>query len=270
VQVHVSTFWTPKRGGTQREYEDAFWVGPDGTGAGDLQLDALTVAIADGASESLLARRWAQRLVTSFGTMPDATTGAAGFLAAYRTAAMGWDDEISAYLAERRARDSPIQWYEQPGLAKGAHSTVTALQFWGGQKDERARWAAAGLGDSCLFQVRDEGMLVSFPIADTAEFSYQPSLLPSRETEEDVVRRHICLRTGEWMAGDTFYLATDALAAWFLRSAAEDGRPWEPLRDLDTVDADSDFPDWVEERRDRLEMHDDDTTLIRIDAIRED
>jgi hypothetical protein len=270
VQVHVSAFWTPKRGGTGQEYEDAFWVGPDGAGAGDIQLDALTVAIADGASESLLAGRWAQRLVRSFGTMPDATAGAPGFLAAYRTAAMGWDDEVMSYLAERGARDSPIQWYEEPGLAKGAHATVAAVQFWGGQKDERAHWAASGVGDSCLFQVRDEAMLVSFPIADAAEFSYQPSLLSSRETEADVVRHHICLRTGEWMTGDTFYLATDALAAWFLRSAAEGGRPWEPLRDLDTIDAESDFPDWVEEMRDRLEMHDDDTTLIRIDAIRED
>jgi hypothetical protein len=270
VQLHVSVFWTPKRGGTAREYEDAFWVGPDGAGEGDMKLDALTVAISDGASESLLAGRWAKRLVRSFGTMPHATASATGFLTAYRKAALGWDTEVVSYLAEREARDSPIQWYEEPGLAKGAHATITAVQFCGGRPNERAHWAAAGLGDSCFFQVRDEAILVSFPIADASQFSYQPSLLSSREAEADVVRDHISLQTGEWMTGDTFYLATDALAAWFLRTAVAGGRPWDPLRDLDTVDAEGDFPSWVEMMRRRQEMHDDDTTLIRIDALRED
>jgi len=270
VQVHVSTFWTPKRGSTQQEFEDAIWVGPDGSSDGEIQLETLTVAIADGASESMLAGRWARSLVASFGTTPDASAGTDGFLAAYQTAVMGWDQQLSFYLADRAARGSPLHWYEEPGLGRGASATVATMQLRGAEQDIGARWTASGLGDSCIFQVRDEAIVLSFPIADASEFSYQPPLLCSRGIDQEVVRTHLCLCGGEWVAGDTFYLATDALAAWFLTSVADGRRPWEPLRDLDTVDADSDFPDWVNERRDNHEMSDDDTTLIRIDAIRED
>ena len=59
----VRTFWVPKRGSSRQEYEDATWVGPDGNGNGEIQHQSLTAAVADGASESLLAGRWARRLV---------------------------------------------------------------------------------------------------------------------------------------------------------------------------------------------------------------
>jgi hypothetical protein len=58
---------------------------------------------------------------------------------------------------------------------------------------------------------------------------------------------------------------TDALAAWFLRLNESGGRPWEALRDMDTVDAELGFEDWVEEQRDRGQLNNDDTTLVRID-----
>ena len=34
---------------------------------------------------------------------------------------------------------------------------------------------------------------------------------------------------------------------------------------MDTLDAELDFADWVEEQRDRNQMNNDDTTLVRID-----
>lgn len=270
MQVYVSTFWTPKHGNTQQEFEDAFWVGSDGSGGGEIQIESLTVAIADGASESFLAGRWARSLVASFGTAPDAALSPAGFLAAYEAAVTGWDYELTSYLADRAVRESPVQWFEERGLGRGAYATVAALQLWGEHQGIGARWAASALGDSCIFQVRDEELALSIPISNAAEFSNSPPLLCSREIDEEAVRDRMCVRSGEWAAGDTFYVVTDALAAWFLSSVAEGGRPWEPLRDLDTVDADYDFPGWVNERRDRNEIRNDDTTLIRIDAIRED
>jgi hypothetical protein len=72
-------------------------------------------------------------------------------------------------------------------------------------------------------------------------------------------------RANDWERGDSFYLATDAIAAWFLRANEIGGRPWEALRDMDTVDAELDFAGWVDERRDLGEMHNDDTTLVRIE-----
>jgi hypothetical protein len=260
----ISTFSVPKRGSSPQEYEDAVWIGPDGDGTGELQAFSLTTAIADGASESLLAGRWARRLVEVFGTNK-ATRTRPAFIAAYRAAAGGWNDEVAEYLKEREERGSPIQWYEEPGLAKGAHATILAAEFRDGRRGRARTWSASALGDSCLFQVRDELLYASFPISDVSYFSYQPPLLGSRGVDEAVLRRHVKVTTCDWERGDSFYLMTDALAAWFLRLNESGGRPWGPLRDMDTFDAELDFGDWVEEQRDRDQMNNDDTTLIRID-----
>jgi len=260
----TSTFWVPKRGSSLQEYEDAVWIGPDGDGSGELQTSSLTMAIADGASESLLAGRWARRLVEIFGTNK-ATRTRPAFVAAYRTAVGEWDDEVAEYTKDREERGSPIQWYEEPGLAKGAYATILAAEFRDGRGGRAPAWSACALGDSCLFQVRDELLYASFPMSDATSFTYQPPLLASRGADEAVLRRHVKVTTRDWERGDSFYLMTDALAAWFLGLNESGGRPWEPLRDMDTLDAELDFTDWVEEQRDRNQMNNDDTTLVRID-----
>jgi hypothetical protein len=239
-------------------------VGPDGNCNGEIQLRSLRVAVADGASSSMLAGRWARRLVAVFGIARGATRTRPGFVAAYREAARGWDEVVLEYTNDRENRGVPIQWYEEPGFAKGAHATVLVVEFSDGRNGHPPRWRAAGIGDSCLFQVRGESLYACFPMTSAAEFSYQPPLLPSRIVEDEVVRRHVCLGTYDWEPEDRFYLATDALAAWFLRTWDAGGRPWEPLRDF-YVDAGLDFAAWVDEQRDLGAMHNDDTTLVRID-----
>jgi hypothetical protein len=260
--AYASTFWVPKRGSSPQEYEDAFWVGPDGEGNGEIHLKSLRVAVADGASSSMLAGRWARQLVEVFGIERRATRSKPGFVAAYRKAARGWDDLVLDYTNGREMRGVPIQWYEEPGLAKGAHATVLIVDFSDSRPGYPPRWNAAGIGDSCLFQVRDESLYYCFPLSSSAEFSYQPPLLPSRVVEDDVVCRHVCFKNHDWEPGDTFYLATDALAAWFLRTSDAGGRPWDPLFDMAQ---DSDFSRWVDRQRDLGKMHNDDTTLVRID-----
>jgi hypothetical protein len=261
----VRTFWVEKRGSSPQEYEDAAWVGPDGNSDGEIQHQSLTVAVADGASESLLAGRWANRLVGVFGRAKSATRTRAGFIAAYQEAVSDWEQEVLKYTVEREERGVPIQWYEEPGLAKGAYATILAVQFSDGREGRPSIWKAVGLGDTCLFQVRDESLYASFPMSNAAAFSYQPPLLASRGTDVEKLRRHIKMKASDWEQGDSFYLATDALSAWFLRTNESEGRPWEPLRDMDTIDSELDFAEWVNEQRDLGQMHNDDTTLIRID-----
>jgi hypothetical protein len=265
--AYVKNFWVPKRGNRPDEYEDAFWVGPDGDSEGDLDETALRVSLADGASESLLASRWAKLLVASFGTTEGAACAPAGFLRAYEIATSQWDEELRRYKTERDSRAAPIQWYEEPGLAKGAYATVLAVEFRDGAEGEPPAWSASCVGDSCLFQVRDESLYASFPLSDAAGFSFQPPLLASRQAASEVLLRHLSMTGSDWERGDSFYLATDALAAWFLSEVGRDNRPWETLRDLDTSDAPLDFPDWVDQLRDQGGLHNDDTTLIRIDLL---
>ena len=264
--ANVATFSIAKRDCPLEECEDASWVGPDGTEFGEFEGKSLRVVISDGASESLLARRWAKRLSATFGTANSPTRTARGFLAAYRAAVNEWSDELVEYMADRESRGVPIQWYEEPGLEKGAHATLLAVEFIEATDATPPSWRAVAVGDSCLFQVRNEQLHASFPMQDADDFSYQPPLLSSRGGDDSVIRRHVKSCAGDWDHEDTFYVVTDALAAWFLRSAGAGGRPWEPLRDLNTSDFEIDFETWVNEQRDQGDMHDDDTTLVRVDV----
>jgi hypothetical protein len=263
--ANVATFSVSKRGCPIEECEDASWVGPDGLGFGELEGKSLRIVVADGASESLLANRWAKRLSSTFGSASSPIRTRKGFVAAYRVAVNEWTREVADYAAEREARGVPIQWFEEPGLEKGAHSTIVAVEFLDGRDEAPPSWRAVAIGDSCLFQVRNERLHASFPMQDANAFSHQPPLLSSRGGDDSVVSRHVALHSGAWQHDDSFYVVTDALAAWFLRSAHAGGRPWVPLRDLNTSDFDLDFEAWVNTRRDEGSMHDDDTTLVRVD-----
>jgi len=263
--ANVTTFSVPKRGSQPEECEDASWVGPDGSGAGDFEIGSLRIVVADGASESLLAGRWARRLSSSFGTGKNPTRVKSGFIATYFAAVDEWTREMAEYQADREERGVPIQWFEEPGLTKGAHATVVVVEFLEGQQGAPSFWKAAAVGDSCVFQVRDEKLLASFPMQEVGAFSHQPPLLSSRGGENEVIRRHVRLTSGDLDHEDSFYIVTDALAAWFLRLAHAGGRPWEPLRDMNTMDFNVDFESWVNSQREEGGMDNDDTTLVRID-----
>src|SRR5260370_36802761 len=106
----------------------------------------------------MLAGRGARRLVGIFGGARGAARAKGEFVAAYREAARRWHQEAAEYINEREQRGLPIQWYEEPGLAKGAYATLLVVEFSDGRRGYPPRWKAAGIGDSCLFQVRGESL----------------------------------------------------------------------------------------------------------------
>ena len=259
----VSAFRLPKIGASDTEYEDAYWHGP-GPG-GDADPRSLRVIIADGASESLLAGRWARHLTEVFAAAPEDIGTGTGFVAAYQRAAAGWAAELARYVQERADRNSPIQWYEEPGLARGAYSTLLAVEFRRSPDGAYAHWVAAAVGDSCLFQVRGGELLDAVPVYDSVSFGNQPALLSSSGTAAEVLGRHLSIKAGELCPGDTCYLATDALSAWFLRMV-ETGESWnEPWRPLQILDDGDQFSELIWKLRHDGAIRDDDTTLVRVD-----
>lgn len=261
----VNGFWLPKVGACAAEYEDAYWFGPGGCGDGDPLF--LRVIVTDGASESMLAGRWAWHLTTVFAGAPEDLGTEPGFITAYERAVAGWETELIRYKKERADRNAPIRWYEEPGLARGAYSTLLAAEFRWPADGGDAHWTAAAIGDSCLFQVRGGELRRAVPMGGSADFSNQPALLSSSGTDAEVLGRHLRIETGDLAPGDTCYLATDALSAWFLRMAetgeAKD-EPWRPLRELDGSSQDE-FRELIGKLRDDGVIRDDDTTLVRVD-----
>ena len=76
MDVQRVSFYVPKPGSAQEEWEDGAADGPQSWAGGRIEFGR-RFAVADGATEAYAARRWVQQLLDSFITA-DPAEGAAG------------------------------------------------------------------------------------------------------------------------------------------------------------------------------------------------
>jgi hypothetical protein len=117
VCAYVSVLQVAKAGSSPDECEDAIAVVPES----DLDqwlTEPLFIAIADGASESLLARDWANLLTSAVVQQAAHETSLLhnrhDFASTLINAGRQWTDWLVDYLAQREERGHPIAWYERP------------------------------------------------------------------------------------------------------------------------------------------------------------
>lgn len=253
MEPQVRVFWLPKEGNAAEEYEDAF----------SYSVAKRRFAIADGATESSFAERWAQGLVRQFMTEPPLEAAAQS-------------GGLQRWLAplQRQWREG-IDWEHLPWFAEekarlGAFATFLGMEFASGEnfgtqflfrkpRKQNLRWRAMAIGDSCLFQVRADVLLKTFPLERSDQFNSRPVLLCSDPASNQPVWAKVCLAEGNYEEGDLFLLATDALAKWFLAEHEAGGKPWAALAALGT---EADFAAWVVRLRKERKMRNDDTTII--------
>jgi hypothetical protein len=270
MQVRTQVFHAPKKGNAESEYEDASF--PNSA----LEREAVSefrCAVADGASESAFADVWAQLLVRAFGR---------------RRMRL----ERLRRLWQRSISGRPVPWYLEKKITRGAHAAFVGLSLRDGSANGHAEpqassefgdwlelpsdetpttgvgsWRALAIGDSCLFHVRGPELLTVGPLDASEQFGNTPALLSS--TSPKRIRRasaDVTVLSGAWQPGDTFYLATDAIAQWLL-SIQEAGRPpWVHLDELCVKGDTETFDRLVEELRAEGDLHNDDTTLLRVEV----
>jgi hypothetical protein len=277
MRASVIVYWAVKEGSSATEYEDAWQVLP-GTGD-EVPGDRVAVAVADGATESSLARQWAAMMAEEFAAASAAVRDAYLFAETALALSSRWPAVVKSYMAERENAARPLRWYERPGLEKGAFATLLALQVnvdsqlavsAGTQPDPVdsgfprviGGWTSAALGDTCLFHVRGGQLQVAFPLNESAHFDTSPALLGSFDADPEAIADHVRFAEGTVAEGDDFFVCTDALAAWFLAHAEQGGRPWETLRDLTEIG----FAKWVAEARRTNGLRNDDVTLVHMDV----
>jgi serine/threonine protein phosphatase PrpC len=238
-------FHAHKRGNAPGEYEDAF--------AGE----AVTArfAVADGASESSFAATWAQLLVEGFLSAEGMPWRQLEWLTPWRAR---WSAEVDG---------QPLPWYAEEKREQGAYATLLGVVFRTSKTpEEPAVWRALAVGDSCLFRLRAGKLRQSFPLTRAADFGNRPDLLGSRGRPDDTPRQAIQYARGKCRPGDRFLLMTDALAEWMLRRGEEEQRPADDIeRLLAEPHPHHAFAGWVEERRERQKLRNDDVTLVIID-----
>ncbi|MGW8847724.1 hypothetical protein ACWGNE_08075 [Streptomyces xiamenensis] len=267
--VFVNHFLVAKDGSSASECEDAVHIRPE-TIPDESVANPLCVAVSDGASESLLAGRWSRLLVehaAEVGALHPETFGDARTFSdeLVRRAVAPWADQIAEYSERRAAAGRPVQWYERPGLDKGAFATLAAVRLAPSSGAPAWEWQAVALGDSCLFHVGGDTLRTSFPLTSSAGFGLNPQLLGSRNNDVELIADRLSYAHGLLPHGEQLLLATDALAAWFLRGCEEESQPW---REIDEVvhQGHEEFTHWVGEQRARKLMRNDDVALVRIAA----
>jgi len=244
LRVTVRRSWLPRIGSSPDEYEDAAWPDVE-VWAG--VVSSVRAAVADGASESMLAGRWARLLAR---TVCDHDPGA--LLDALCQAARMWPDHTAEYLADR-----PLTWWQREKLSRGAQATVLVVQV-----SDEGTWQAAAVGDTCLFHCRDDAVLETFPVARSADFDVRPELVVSTRVDACVPRR----AAGGFAVGDLLVLATDALAAWVLRAVEAGASPVGTLRGLTSGPGSDALASWAaaERRADPPALRNDDLTVVSL------
>ena len=235
MRVAHRTFWLPKAGHGEAEYEDAADVQADGA----LPFRA---AVADGATESAFAGAWARQLAQALVRAPinDAATFAARL--------PGWQKDW-AKAAHSQAAELP--WYAAAKMEEGAFAALVGLALHPG-----GRWHALAVGDCCLFQLR-KGETVGrpWPVETSEAFGNHPALVPSLPGRPSPPADG---RQGHWQPGDAFLLATDALAAWLMETDVAAALAFTP--DV--------FRQTVQHARAARRLRNDDVTLVTLEIER--
>jgi hypothetical protein len=154
-----------------------------------------------------------------------------------------------------------LPWFAEEAVSRGAFAAFLGLTLHDlhGQSPSRI-WRAFAIGDACLFVVRGDRLRRAFPMDRAEQFNSRPFLLSTRRDKWSEESKAIAQRSGEWQPGDEFYLATDALAHWFLSEKAGEWRPWEVLRMIERDELP--FREFVDLRRGDGSLRNDDTTLL--------
>jgi hypothetical protein len=236
MRIRSRAFWLPKAGCSIEEYEDAFWPAPPF----DRDIELFRAAVADGATEASFAGVWARILVRAY---CKGQVGGKKLIKFLPVLQKEWTETVG---------DRPLPWYAEQKAAQGGFSTITGLTLF-----DDGRWESSSIGDSCLFQVRDDRIVVSFPLDHSSQFGSRPVLLSSRGSGAESLVSY----AGEWNEGDVFYLMTDAIAAWFLRCVEAELKVPSIFLELDE---DTLFAERIVEWRRDGAIKNDDVTVLRI------
>jgi len=174
---------------------------------------ALRFAVADGATEGWKSGEWACHLVAEYVRCPPMPATFPAWLERVR--------KIWPEGNEPPSADEP--WFAHTKRDEGAYSTLAGLELKRRSDGSGWRWKAVAAGDSCLFLIRRRRIVTSFPLEKVEQFGLTPNLLASSPALPWVEPEWLA---GTAEAGDVLALATDAVAAGLMRSAAKTDEPW--------------------------------------------
>ena len=248
LQINVRDLHAPKLKETERDYQDHFR-------SRQLTTTNPTVraAIADGATDSAFAARWAQELTKLFVENPPVNDE-------------GVLSNISKWLEPAQdAWDKSVQWKSVPwhGIDKarrGAVATFLGLTIESAD-DDQLKMQSIAVGDCELIIINSQDqMTMKFPVKKASEFNNRPDLICSNPKGNQALDALVKRATVSISLHDRVILTTDAMAEWLLR---EESSP-TICRQISQMD-DTEFAAWLESERNCGRIKNDDTTIAFIE-----
>ena len=210
-------------------------------------------AIADGVTRSFFPKEWATLLVEDFCESINLSSAKTDWKDWIGPIQQKWYEQIEEKVSERNL----FYLTNSFNSRESAVSTFIGIEF---NKDNSA-WEAMIVGDSCLFHKSNSGF-ESYLIEDSAHFTNHPEVFASFAKDDHSEPTFI---HGNANPGDTFILATDALAKWILEHK-EIGKLDAALDRLKAIETDEKFYQFVHEARhdEAIRLVNDDVTLTLI------
>ena len=248
VQTEVKHLHAPKIKETEKDYQDYF----------DFQVLpttnlTVTAAIADGATDSAFAARWAQELTQLFVKSPPVNDE-------------GDLSDISAWLkpAQDAWRESVpwdrVPWHGIDKARRGAVATFLGLTIESADDGQlKVRSIAVGDCELIIIDSKDQ-MTMKFPVKKASEFNNRPDLICSNPKGNQGLDTLVKRDTASISLHDLVILTTDAMAEWLL----SEGNTSDRCRQISQMDHTA-FADWLESERNCGRIKNDDTTIAFIE-----
>ena len=200
MRFESQVFSLPKDLDDPDQYQDAFAI--------DTQRGL--AAIADGVTAGIFSGLWARILTQAIVAEPPQLEAG----------------DFSDWLGRRRSvwrsgiDVSRLTWYQRPKMVDGGMTTLLWLQPLPPADDfdeavGQLCFQSFAIGDSCLFHVRNEKLLASYPMTNSADFELKPAALRSVDRDVDHLLE-FQTQVFECQPGDVVVLCTDAVALWAL------------------------------------------------------
>ena len=210
-------------------------------------------AVADGATRSFFPKEWATLLVEHFCENANLSLAKKDWRDWIAPLQQKWYEQVEEKVNERNLFYLTNSFNTQ----ESAVSTFIGIEF---NKDNSV-WEAMIVGDSCLFH-KSDFEFKSYRIENSAGFTNHPDAFASFAKDNHF---EPSFENGRANPGDTFILATDALAKWILEHN-EIGKLDAALDTLKEVETDEQFRQFVHEARhdEAIRLVNDDVTLMLI------
>ena len=210
-------------------------------------------AIADGATRSFFPKEWATLLVKHFCESVDLSLAKTDWRDWIGPIQQKWYEQVEEKVSERNL----FYLTNSFNAKESAVSTFIGIEF---NKDNGV-WEAMIVGDSCLFH-KSDSEFKSYLIENSADFTNHPEVFASFAKDDHSEPTFI---RGNANPGDTFILATDALAKWIVEYK-EVGELDATLNTLKEVEEQEQFDRFVRKARhdEVIRLVNDDVTLILV------